>query len=60
MIHPKEQFIVVDSEGKRTAVVLPLQQYKRILDTVYYQQLNGDIRDAKSGRALAARLARES
>ena len=35
-------------------------QYKRILDAVYYQQLNGDIRDAKSGRALAARLARES
>ncbi len=35
-------------------------QYKRILDTVYYQQLNGDIRDAKSGRALAARLARDS
>ena len=31
MIHPKEQFIV-NSEGKRTAVVLPLQQYKRILD----------------------------
>ncbi|MEE8585338.1 MAG: hypothetical protein V3T83_10850 [Acidobacteriota bacterium] len=32
MIHTKEQFIVVDSEGKRTAVVLLLQQYKRILD----------------------------
>ena len=35
-------------------------KYKRILDAVYYQQLNGDIRDAESGRALAARLARES
>ncbi len=30
MIRPNEQFIV-DSEGKRTAVVLPLRQYKQIL-----------------------------